>query len=214
FSQRSVEIEKTKDQLVATYRERTGREPDDATVLRLRQQATIETRREKTHLPLAALAERWRRRAATVLRLDNPGALLARVVKRVPPGRGLAADDFAGPRFDALVDEVLARLHETRSTWSRWNIHAEAARATMKYRLTSPADRDSLHQQLVEAVQTRSVLLTAPPPASTPAVFRRPDGTSQFTLEYGAIYTSRALLDAESRLLDAARSMAGPRVDG
>jgi conjugative relaxase-like TrwC/TraI family protein len=88
FSQRSVEIEKTKNELVASYRKRTGRDPDDVTVLRLRQQATIETRKEKTHLPLAALAERWRRRAASVLRLDHPGALLARVVNRVPKDRG------------------------------------------------------------------------------------------------------------------------------
>jgi conjugative relaxase-like TrwC/TraI family protein len=214
FSQRSVEIEKTKDELVAAYRERTGRDPDDATVLRLRQQATIETRREKTHLPLATLAERWRDRAATVLRLDDPRSLPAGVLNRVPRDRGLTADDFAGPRFEALVDEVLARLHETRSTWTRWNIHAEAARATMKHRLTTATDRDTLHEQLVEAVQARSVLLSAPPPASTPAAFRRADGTSQFTPEYGAVYTSRALLDAEARLLDAARSLVGPRVDG
>jgi conjugative relaxase-like TrwC/TraI family protein len=214
FSQRSVEITETKDELVAAYRERTGRDPDDATVLRLRQQATIATRREKTHLPLATLAERWRDRAAATLRLNNPGALLARVLNRVPRDRGLSADDFAGPRFGALVDEVLARLIETRSTWTRWNIHAEAARATMKHRLATATDRGSLHEQLLEAVQAWSVLLSAPPPASIPAAFRRADGTSQFTPEYGAVYTSQALLDAEARLLDAARSMVGPRVDG
>lgn len=214
FSQRSTEIEKTKDKLVAAYRDRTGRDPDDVTVLRLRQRATIATRREKTHLPLATLAESWRSRAATVLRLDNPGMLLARVVNRTPKDRGLTADDFAGPRAEALVDEVLARLHETRSTWTPWNILAEAARATMKHRLTGAAGRDALHQQLIEAVQARSVLLTAPPPASIPSAFRRPDGTSQFTPEYGAVYTSHALLDAEARLLDTARTMVGPRVDG
>jgi conjugative relaxase-like TrwC/TraI family protein len=214
FSQRTTQIEKAKDELIDAYRDRTGREPDDATVLRLRQRATLDTRREKSHLPLAALAESWRRRAATVLRLDDPRTLLGRVVNRTSRSRGLSADDFAGPGFEALVDEVLARLHESRSTWTRWNIHAEAARATMKYRLTTSAERDALHGQLVEAVQDRSVLLSAPPPASTPAAFRRPDGTSQFTPEHGAVYTSRALLDAETRLLDAARTIAGPRVDG
>jgi hypothetical protein len=84
----------------------------------------------------------------------------------------------------------------------------------MKHRLTNATDRDALHQQLVEAVQARSVLLTAPPPASTPAAFRRADGTSLFTPEYGAVYTSHALLDAEARLLDAARTVVGPSVDG
>ncbi|MFW6034276.1 MAG: MobF family relaxase, partial [bacterium] len=213
FSQRSTTIEKAADKLIAKYRERTGREPDDATKLRLRQQATIDTRQEKTHYPLATLASWWRHRATTVLQLDNAGELVARVTNREARQPAQRVDDFAGPHTDVLVDEVLARLHETRSTWTRWNIHAEAARATMKYRLASPADRDALHRRLVDAVQQRSVLLTAPPPASTPAEFRRPDGTSQFTPEYGNVYTSRAVLDAESRLLDTARSLGGPRID-
>jgi RecA/RadA recombinase len=44
-------------------------------------------------------------------------------------------------------------------------------------------------------------------------MFLRPDGTSQFTPEHGPVYTSRAILDAETRLLEAARTRAGPRVD-
>lgn len=83
----------------------------------------------------------------------------------------------------------------------------------MKYRMASTAERDALHQQLVKQVQTRSVLLTAPPPAATPAVFRRADGSSQFQPEFGAVYTSAALLDAEARLLDASRTISGPRLD-
>jgi conjugative relaxase-like TrwC/TraI family protein len=212
YSQRRSQIETTKNELIAKYRERTGREPDDATVLRLRQRATLATRDPKKHYPLAVLVEQWRQRAMTVLGVDDPSVLVATTTDRTARDRGLRADDFAGPRTDALVDEVLARLHESRSTWTRWNIHAETARATMKYRLATPADRDTLHQQVIDAVQTRSVLLSVPPPASTPAQFRRPDGTSQFTPEYGAVYTSRAILDAETRLLDAGRSPGGPRV--
>jgi hypothetical protein len=68
--------------------------------------------------------------------------------------------------------------------------------------------RDGLHHQLITAVEHRSVLLSTPPPASTPAAFRRPDGTSQFTPEFGAVYTSQAILDAEAHLLDAGRTLA------
>jgi conjugative relaxase-like TrwC/TraI family protein len=213
FSQRSTKIEESADKLIAEHREHTGREPDDATKLRLRQRATLETRRDKAVYPLATLAGWWRDRATTVLGLDDPGELVAHVADPDVRDRGLRADDFAGELALSLVDEVLARLHDSRSTWSRWNIHAEAARATMKYRLATAADRDALHRELIEAVQERSVLLSAPPPASTPAVFRRPDGTSQFTPEFGAMYTSRAVLDAEARLLDASRSLTGPRAD-
>jgi conjugative relaxase-like TrwC/TraI family protein len=213
FSRRSTKIEESADKLIAEHRERTGREPDDATKLRLRQRATLETRRDKAVYPLATLAEWWRDRATTVLRLDDPGELVARATDPDVRDRGLRVDDFAGERALSLVDEVLARLHDSRSTWSRWNIHAEAARTTMKFRLATAADRDALHRQLIEAVQERSVLLSAPPPASTPAAFRRPDGTSQFTPEFGAVYTSRAVLDAEARLLDVSRSLTGPRAD-
>jgi AAA domain/TrwC relaxase len=213
FSQRRNQIEITKDKLIAKYTERTGREPNDTTVLQLRQRATLATRDEKTHYPLAVLAAQWQHRATTVLGVDDPTVLVANTTHRTARDRGLTADDFTGPRADALVDEVLARLHESRSTWTRWNIHAETARATMKYRLATPADRDALHRRLIDTVQELSVLLSAPPPASTPVEFRRPDGTSQFTPEYGAVYTSRAILAAETRLLDAGRSLGGPRVD-
>jgi len=213
FSQRSTKVEKKADELIAAYRKHTGREPDDATKLKLRRRATIETRDDKKLYPLATLAADWRRRATTVLGHD-PNDLVNRVTDPGRQNQVLRVDDLAGPRTQALVDEILARLHESRSTWTRWNIHAEAARATMKYRMASAADRDRLHQLLIAAVQDRSVLLTVAPLASTPAAFRRPDGTSQFTPELGAIYTSRAILDAEARLLDDGRLLAGPSVNG
>ncbi|MFW6033848.1 MAG: AAA family ATPase, partial [bacterium] len=213
FSGRSTAIETRADELIAAYRAHTGREPDDATKLKLRRRATLATRDEKTLYPLATLAADWRRRATAVLGHD-PAELVGRVTDPQRRHQVLRADDLAGPRTEALVDEILARLHESRATWTRWNIHAEAARATMKHRIATPADRDALHRQLITAVQDRSVLLSAPPLASTPAVFRRPDGTSQFTPEFGAVYTSRAILDAEARLLDAGRTSTGPRLDG
>jgi conjugative relaxase-like TrwC/TraI family protein len=213
FSTRRSQIETAADELIAAYRQHTGREPDDATKLKLRRRATIDTRKDKTLYPLATLAAEWRRRAATVLGVPDPGVLVDHVTRPAARERGLRVDDLAGPHTDALVDEILARLHESRATWTRWNIHAETARATMKYRMATPADRDTLHQVLIEEVQRRSVLLSAPPLAYTSAVYRRPDGTSQFTPEHSAVYTSRIILDAEARLLDAGRTLAGPRVD-
>lgn len=212
FSQRRDQIQAVKDSLVNEYRERTGREPDDATVLRIRQQATWRTRREKTVYPLATLADWWRHRAAKVLDISDPTQLVRQITRPNTRRTALRADDFAGRPVKALTDEVLARLHESRSTWSHWNILAETARATMKYRLATSDDRDQLHKQVAEAVKATSVLLSAPPPAITPAAFRRPDGSSQFTREFAAVYTSRAVQDAEARLLDAGRAVSAPRV--
>jgi conjugative relaxase-like TrwC/TraI family protein len=212
FSRRRAQIDDAADDLIDRYREHTGHEPGDAVKLRLRQRATRATRRDKALYPLAVLVAHWRDRATAILPTTSLTSLVASVIRRHrQPVR--SADELAGEVEAELVAEILARLHETRATWSHWNIHAEAARASMKYRLATSADRDTLHRRLVAAVEARSVLLSAPPAASTPPMFRRPDGTSQFSAEFGAIYTSRTVIDAEARLLDAGRSVAGPRLD-
>jgi conjugative relaxase-like TrwC/TraI family protein len=212
FSQRRAQIEDAADDLVGRYREYTGHEPGDAVKLKLRQRATRATRRDKTLYPLAVLVAHWRQRAAAVLDTTNLAGLVASVVGR--HGQPvLVADDLTGEAESELVGEVLARLHDSRATWSHWNIHAEAARATMGYRLATSADRDQLLSMLTALVEARSVLLSAPPPAIAPAVFRRPDGSSRFQPEFGHIYTSRTVLDAEARLLDAGRTLTAPTVD-
>jgi conjugative relaxase-like TrwC/TraI family protein len=212
FSQRRAQIEDAADDLIGRYREYTGREPGDAVKLRLRQRATRATRRDKTLYPLAVLAAHWRERAVAVLPTTNLAGLVTSVIRR--HGQPiLSADDLTGPRESELVGEILDRLHDSRATWSHWNIHAEAARATMGYRLATSGDRGRLLRRLVAAVEARSVLLSAPPPAIAPAVFRRPDGSSRFQPEFGHLYTSRTVLDAEARLLDAGRTLTAPTVD-
>jgi conjugative relaxase-like TrwC/TraI family protein len=213
FSRRRAQIDDAADELIDRYREHTGHEPADAVKLRLRQRATRATRRDKTMYPLAVLVAHWRDRATAVLPTTSLSGLVAAVTGRVHGQPVRSADELAGEVESELVGEILTRLHETRATWSHWNIHAEAARATMKYRLATSADRDQLHRRLVAAVEARSVLLSAAPAASTPAVFRRPNGTSRFSAEFGAVYTSRTVLEAEARLLDAGRTLAAPRVD-
>jgi conjugative relaxase-like TrwC/TraI family protein len=128
FSTRRDQIEQAKERLVAAWRERTGRDPDDATVLRLRQRANRETRRAKSVYPLAVLVEYWQRRASTLLGGRDPAMLVRSVRAAGRSRRVMRADDFVGERLDALATEVLERLHESRSTWTRWNILAETAR--------------------------------------------------------------------------------------
>jgi conjugative relaxase-like TrwC/TraI family protein len=212
FSQRRAQIEDAADDLIGRYREYTGHEPGDAVKLRLRQRATRATRRDKTLYPLAVLVTLWRQRAAAVLPTTNLPGLVASVVGRHDQPVH-SADDLTREAESELVGEILARLHDSRATWSQWNIRAEAARATMGYRLATSGDRDRLLRRLVAAVEARSVLLSIPPAAMTPAVFRRPDGSSRFQPEFGHLYTSRTVLDAEARLLHAGRTLAAPRVD-
>jgi hypothetical protein len=58
----------------------------------------------------------------------------------------------------------------------------------------------------------KALLISPPELAHTPAAFQRPDGTSRFRPRGSEIYTTQDLLDAETRLLDAGRSVGGPSV--
>jgi conjugative relaxase-like TrwC/TraI family protein len=66
FSQRATSIKAAKDDLIIAYRQAHGRDPDDATILRLRQQATYGTRPGKQFRSLADMTNGWRARAAHV----------------------------------------------------------------------------------------------------------------------------------------------------
>jgi hypothetical protein len=63
FSSRSAAVEVRKDELVAAYATTHGHQPSDVAVLKLRQQATLETRPAKEHRSLDELSGQWRDRA-------------------------------------------------------------------------------------------------------------------------------------------------------
>ena len=65
FSSRSAAIDAEKDKLIAAYVAEHRRQPNTTTILRLRQQATLSTRPEKTLYSLAELTEQWRRRTCS-----------------------------------------------------------------------------------------------------------------------------------------------------
>lgn len=67
FSSRSRHIDVEKDRLIDEYIATHGRAPSKATVIRLRQQATLATRPEKQLRSLADLTDEWRNRAGRLL---------------------------------------------------------------------------------------------------------------------------------------------------
>lgn len=104
-------------------------------------------------------------------------------------------------------------LSRKRSTWSAWNIDAEASRALKAHRFATATDRDEAVAAVVEEVQARSVLLTTPAEAATPTALRRTDGASSFRPYRGERYTAQSILDAEDRLLTAGRDQTGPTAE-
>jgi conjugative relaxase-like TrwC/TraI family protein len=208
FSRRSHDIEDHKNQLVRRFLDSHGRQPTATEVLRLRQQATLATRPEKELRSLGELCIEWRERAGDVLG-TNAGAWAKTVGDgdQIPLTQGLRQDECR-----SLAATVVEAVQEKRSTWSRWNLHAEASRQLMGLRFASTEARLAATAQVVDAAIESSVLLNPSELATTPEAFRRPDGTSMFAHKHAEQYTSRALLDAEARLLDAGRDTTGPIV--
>lgn len=212
FSRRSQAVDEETDRLIDAYVAAHGHRPDPATVIKLRQQATLATRQPKELHSLAELTDQWRARASEVLGEDPAtwaaqvlGPAVAEVADPLPPGPDVNVGEVAA--------QVLAVLSVKRSTWTAWNVDAEASRALKHHRFATPAERDAAVAEVVAEVEARSVLLTPPETAPVPAAFRRADGSSAFRHHRADRYTSQGLLDAEYRLLAAGRDLNGPALD-
>ncbi len=211
FSSRSRHIEVEKDRLIAAYVTAHGRQPSRATIIRLRQQATLSTRPDKVIRSLADLTCDWRTRATAVLGRDATD--WASGVARAPGAVSqIVAGDVSPEARTALSESVVEVVGEKRSTWRRWNLYAEAVRQTRGWSFTSTAERETLLAGVVEAAEQASLRLTPPEIASTPELYRRPDGTSCFRPRYSTVYSSQALLAAEDRLLHYGHDQRAPTI--
>lgn len=211
FSSRTRAIEEAKEQLVEDYIAKHGLRPSKSVLWRLRQQATLETRPEKEVLPLSELTDRWRTRASRHLDTDPP-AWASRMLAETGTEPLLRADDLPTEKLQELARQVLAEVGERRSTWKRWHLHAEAVRQSMPYRFASAEDRTAVVATIADAAEDASLALTPAELASTPELWKRNDGTSAFRPRHATVYSSTQILDAEDRLLAAARNRAAPTI--
>ncbi|MDQ0726732.1 MobF family relaxase [Microbacterium sp. W4I20] len=210
FSTRARRIDTETDRLISQYIATRGRRPSSTTIMKLRAQATLSTRPDKKVRSLADLTTSWRERARQVLGAD--ATAWARTVTVNDEPLLLRADDVPLDVIALLGQDVVTAVGEKRSTWHRWNLTAEAARQTMSYRFATTADREAVIGLVVDAAEAASLRLTPPELASSPAAFRRRDGTSVFRPKHSALFTSEVLLAAEDRLLERARTTTAPTV--
>lgn len=211
FSSRSRHIDVEKDRLIDEYIAAHGRAPSKVTIIRLRQQATLATRPEKHLRCLVDLTREWRARASRLLGVDAT-AWARTAVNHRDPEQPLRAEEIERSILNQLAQRVVEATSERRSTWTRWNLYAEAARQTMGWRFSAIEDREAIVGMITDAAEQRSTRLTPPELAVTPAEFRRADGTSVFRPRNSARYSSIALLDAEERLLAASQATDAPVV--
>ncbi|WP_156388109.1 MobF family relaxase [Cellulomonas sp. Root137] len=208
FSTRSRCIDEAMTDEVARFAATHGRTPNRIEITRLRQTVTRATRPSKHVRPLGELLMAWRRRAA-ILTGRTPEELTGTVLQR---GRGvpLHADRIPAEVVDRVAQVVLAGVMERRSTWTRWNVLAEAARVTRGFVMASPADRLALLDAVTTAALSDAIS-TAPPAlfVSGPR-YRRADGTSVFERSDEERFTDRRVLEAEARLLAAAAADNAP----
>lgn len=210
FSRRSSAIEDRKNALVVGFVAARGRQPTTTEVIEMRRRATLETRPAKTHRSLEELTADWRERAVPWVDTDN-GSWVTSLADR---------NDLPLLNCDDLADEILAdaatvaleKVAETRATFSRANVSAEVHRQLRGVRFATPAERIAAAGRTVDLALRSALQLTPPPLHHTPGPFLRPDGTSRFRAKGHERYCTLAIVEAETRLLDAGRRHDGPRV--
>jgi conjugative relaxase-like TrwC/TraI family protein len=208
FSSRSREIDCEKDRLILAYRESHGRMPSEKKIVELRAQATLATRPPKEIRSLADLTAEWRTRVGKLVR--GAAELWAASLPARSTGQPLTAADVSLTTVRALAAGVVDAVSVKRSTWSHWNLLAEASKQTMDLRFASTTDREAVVGMIVDAAEQDSVSLTPPELAMSPAAFRRADDTSVFRPRHSVKFSSQAVLDAEARLLDHSSASGGP----
>ncbi|MGQ0846130.1 MAG: MobF family relaxase [Sporichthyaceae bacterium] len=207
FSGRSHQIETDLDELVVEFAGTHGREPSRIEMLRLRQHATLTTRPTKHVHSLSELQARWARTASQLT-----GRSTEQIVTAALHDQPCSADSVDDAVAEMLAETVLTGIQTRRSTWTRANMLAEAARASRHLRLPTPQARLDLLDRVVDAALAGCIGLDPPVLFHSPARFRRADASSVFERNGDAAFTTAAVLDAEARLLAALDDDAAPTV--
>jgi conjugative relaxase-like TrwC/TraI family protein len=199
FSQRTTAIVSAKDRLIVQFEDDHHRAPTDVEVLKLRQTATLSTRRAKQGLGLGDLTKEWTNRAARYL--DNePMAWVHELGGR--DVRTFTSEEFEDEILLDIANASLDVVNAKRPTFSRANVQAEVFRQMQGVRFTEPAERILAVVRATDLAVARALLITTPNLHHTPRFLLRANGTSKFEGTNHRLYTSKTLLDAEARLLD------------
>lgn len=213
FSNRSRLINLETDRLVAEWVTEHGHPPTAATIIKLRQQATLATRIPKAELstPLHKLSGQWRERATA--KGFQPADVLADTINRSWDSP-FAFEDFTADWIDSVSSLARERVAGKRSTWNRWNLLAEAERVCAQIRCRSASDRNALIDAVATAAEHQSVALneyryTAPADAAPDLRTRQ---SSVFDFQGARLYTDTATLICEDAIMAARDDDGGPAV--
>lgn len=201
-------IEQVKNRLIDQYVAEHGRQPSAATIAKLRQQATLETRPEKELHSLADLTADWRARAEVILGEDAP-TWAQHLLDQGATEAWLRADDLGLEQIEDLASVVLMEMANRRATWGRWNLHAETMRQIMGVRFATADDRIRVLDQIVAHAEAESLRLTPDYDRAVPTHYIDGEG-SRFQPVDQIAYSSQDIFDAEQRLLAHSQRIGGP----
>jgi conjugative relaxase-like TrwC/TraI family protein len=213
FSNRSRLINVETDRLVAEWTTKHGHPPSTATVIKLRQQATLATRVPKAELPtpLHELSREWNARAAA--QGFPPNDVIAATISRsrIAP---FGFIDFTPDWISAVATLTRERVAHKRPTWNRWNLLAEAERVCAQVRCRTAADRSTLMDAVATAAEQQSVPLndyryTVPADAEADV---RQGPRSVFDFHGSRLYTDTSTLVWEDAVMAARNDDGGPTV--
>ena len=208
FSNRRAQIEDVYEQLLRDYREKHGREAPRGMQFRLAQQATLETRGEKSAaVPLRERLAQWRVTAAHILGTERAVDEMVSRALSVEP-----AEKEVTP-VPALVELAMTNLAEKRATWKKFHVEAEASRIAREHAPAHDLDVHDLADIISAGVMASSLDLTPPELNPGPKTMQRADGESIYTVHGSQKFSSLDVLEAEDRLTRAAQTTGGLVVD-
>ncbi len=214
WSSRRASIEVRRAELVTGFQARHGRVPSAVETVALSQQATLETRAAK-HEPRSHAEQRQQWRTAAMAVLGGERALAAMVHQSVPGTRPETPFTVTAGWVEATATGVLATVSRSRATWQVDHVRAEAERATRTAGVDLAAVDEAVDAVVSAALAPgSSVRLSRATDVGVaePQVLRRTDGQSVYTVARTQLFTSQAVIDAESRLLTAAHRTDGYRI--
>ncbi|HUY45233.1 MAG TPA: MobF family relaxase, partial [Streptosporangiaceae bacterium] len=217
FSSRRRAIEPRVRALIEEYESKHGKAPNARAVWSMAQFVTLDSRRAKAHYAPSreALLAQWEaqsRRAETEALSAVPDVALGR--RGDSPAPHLAF----GMETGRILAAAVADAQQRKATFSRYELTRMVNRYLPDYLGGLPGEQvTGLLEDLTDAAlrpggPAGTVLLTAPEMVPVPQAYRRADGLSLWRRHGAEIYTTRAMLDTETRLLRAAAQTGAPTV--
>jgi hypothetical protein len=226
FSSRRRAIQPGVRELAEEYQRRYDKAPNARAVWSMAQFVTLDSRRAKAHSApsRASLLAEWEaqsRRAETEALSAIPDAALGRLGAGAGPGAVGGAPLAALPAGDLsrVLAAAVADAQQHKATFSRYELtrmisrHLPAFLGGLSGEQVTVLLEELTSQALRPGGPCDVLQLTAPEMVPVPQAYQRPDGLSLWRRHGAEVYTTRALLDTETRLLRAAAQAGAPSIE-